>query len=497
LKHTVIVVDDEPAAAEHVCAIIEKKCPDFKVIATANNGMECLELIRESKPEIVISDVKMPVMNGIELIKRISDEYPDILTLIVSGYQEFEYAAGALKYKAVDYIQKPVLPAAMKETLEAMSERLGERFYEARKKLIRDLTRGILTEETLLRKYFPAERYYGIMIRKNGLPRRFRGTKEVEVFSDIHESIIVYGRDEMESLYLIPYNILFSREKEALKDYAENLGRKEKNNAFYLTTIIAGKPFDVSELITVISKLYQGLNVKTIIGKNQLLFLEDIKLKDIEYSDDTKILKKLDYYFYTHQSDKAKLELKKLFELWEKWSIPQIQIEGKIWQIIYSLQRYEDYTGYDMGFEYQLEDSFYYASNMKSLCDNVESMIFPDELEEKIMKGKIDSPEFFDLIKNYIKNNIKEPISLQSVSKEFGVSQTYLSRLFRKYEEKSFNNYLTFVRMEQARELMDADKKVFIKDVANMVGYNDQFYFSRIFRSYMGVCPTDYINSIE
>jgi AraC-like DNA-binding protein len=376
-----------------------------------------------------------------------------------------------------------------------MSERLNERFYEERKKLIRDLTRGVATGEELLKKYFPAERYYGIMIRKNGLPRRFRGTKEVEVFSDIHESIIVYGRDEMESLYLIPYNILFSREKEALREYAENLGRKEKNNAFYLTTLITGKPFEVSELIAVISKLYQGLNIRTIIGRNQLLFLEDLKSKDSDYPDDMKTLKKLDYYLSTHQSDKAKQELKKIFELWEKWNIPQIQIEGKIWQIIYSLRRYDDYTGYDVGFEYQLEDSFYYAPNMKSLCTNVESMIFPDELEEKIMKGKIDSPEFFDLIKNYMRNNSKEPISLQSVSKEFGVSQTYLSRLFRKYEEKSFNNYLTFVRMEQAKEMMDADKKVFIKDVANMVGYNDQFYFSRIFRSYMGVCPTDYINS--
>ena len=72
-----------------------------------------------------------------------------------------------------------------------------------------------------------------------------------------------------------------------------------------------------------------------------------------------------------------------------------------------------------------------------------------------------------------------------------------MSKLFRKYEELSFNNYLTMLRMERAKDLMSNGGKVFVKDVALQVGYSDQFYFSRIFRSYTGVCPTDFIENIE
>ena len=74
-----------------------------------------------------------------------------------------------------------------------------------------------------------------------------------------------------------------------------------------------------------------------------------------------------------------------------------------------------------------------------------------------------------------------------------GVSQTYLSRLFRKYEDASFNTYLTSLRMEKAKKLLLREEKMYVKDVAEKVGYKDQFYFSRIFYSYTGVRPSEYV----
>lgn len=87
---------------------------------------------------------------------------------------------------------------------------------------------------------------------------------------------------------------------------------------------------------------------------------------------------------------------------------------------------------------------------------------------------------------------MEKPLTLQLVSKELGISQTYLSKMFRKYENKSFNNFLTQIRMEEAKRLIKSDKDLYIKDIAALVGYPDQFYFSRLFRSYTGVCPSDY-----
>lgn len=113
--YKVIVVDDEPAALSHICSIITKKCPDYQVVTTAENGNEALDKVREFLPDLLICDVSMPLMNGIQLAATVKELYPDILSLIVSGYSDFEYAKGALQSGVCDYILKPVVPSELKK----------------------------------------------------------------------------------------------------------------------------------------------------------------------------------------------------------------------------------------------------------------------------------------------------------------------------------------------------------------------------------------------
>lgn len=141
-----------------------------------------------------------------------------------------------------------------------------------------------------------------------------------------------------------------------------------------------------------------------------------------------------------------------------------------------------------------LEDAFFFAVTGDELINSLLDVWFRD-VQENGQDAKIDSPDFFATIESYIQRHLSENLSLQSICKKFGVSQTYMGKLFRKYENESFNRYLTSVRMEKAVKLMKETPDIFIKDVATRVGYNDQFYFSRIFRSYMGVCPSDYLEN--
>ena len=112
---------------------------------------------------------------------------------------------------------------------------------------------------------------------------------------------------------------------------------------------------------------------------------------------------------------------------------------------------------------------------------------------EEVQRSKIDTPEFFGRIEAYIKEHLSEPLSAQKICTVFGISQTYLSRLFRKYSNTSFSKRLAVFRVEKAREIMEGNKDLFIKDVASMVGFADQFYFSRIFRSVTGVSTAEYL----
>ena len=152
--YKVIVVDDEPAALVLLCSIIEKKCPDYQVVATAENGREGLEKVDELLPDLVISDVSMPIMNGIQLVSAIKEKHPEILSLIVSGYSEFEYAKAALQSGVCDYILKPVIPSEMKKTLDRIGEKIRGYHYHHRNALVHQICNGAQCAPEELKKYF-------------------------------------------------------------------------------------------------------------------------------------------------------------------------------------------------------------------------------------------------------------------------------------------------------------------------------------------------------
>lgn len=104
----VLVVDDEPSALDYICNIIKLKCPSLAIAGTAENGKDGLNKYRQLAPDLVISDVKMPVMGGLEMVKAIKEEDGDAQIVLVSGYQEFEYVKAALRYGVSDYVLKPM-----------------------------------------------------------------------------------------------------------------------------------------------------------------------------------------------------------------------------------------------------------------------------------------------------------------------------------------------------------------------------------------------------
>ena len=494
--YRVIAVDDEPAALTHICSIIEKKCPDYKVIATAENGKAGLEKVRELHPDVLISDVKMPLMNGIELVANVKKENPDIYSVIVSGYQDFEYARGAIQSGVCDYLLKPILPANVQEMLAQLADKLKVDHHQARNEIIRKLCDGMECSDEMVLRYFPYERYYGAIIRKNGLPRRFSNTGNMENYSDVNERITIYGRDEMESLYIIPRELLLGS---SFREYITGVLKKTETEEQYSTLVYAFESFPVSEMQKKIKELYRALDTVSVVGYSQAVELSCAEAdREIIFNHEeiNQVLKNLEYMMKEQQMEKLKKELQRLYGIWKKERKPQLWLEYVSRQILYITRKYNKDSISIIECEYMMEDAFFYATSADMLIDTLFEIIFCYIKEVKSC-GKVDSPEFFTSLRDYLNEHLGGNITLQSVCKRFGVSQTYLSKLFRKYADQSFNQYFTGLRMEKAIELMKENQGFFIKDVAAMVGYPDQFYFSRIFRSYTGKCPSDYMDGLQ
>lgn len=125
-KYKIILVEDEAPIRRNLCSKIQACNLPFDIIGVFKNGKQALEKISVDAPHIVLTDIQMPVMNGLELAKNINNKYPDIFVAIISGYNDFEYARDAIKYQVTDYLTKPVDIDELKELLGELEKRLDE-----------------------------------------------------------------------------------------------------------------------------------------------------------------------------------------------------------------------------------------------------------------------------------------------------------------------------------------------------------------------------------
>jgi two-component system response regulator YesN len=493
--YQVVIVEDEPAAMQHIQTIIQIKCPDFQVAGTAENGEEALKLLETVSPDVLITDVRMPVMDGITLVKRVKEKYPEILSIVVSGYQEFEYAQSALRSGVCDYILKPVKPSAFQDSMRIVQGKLDESYYGLRNRIIRDMCTGCFSDSARFRRIFSEEEYYIALLRKNSLPRRFVESRGIEVFSIREEQMMVYGRDEMEALYICPRKLLFHN---SFYQLMMHILEKEKRTLSFYTLVLKKEPIPADELPGIIRQMYQTLDHRLIIGMNQVIEEDGEETAAETDSDEFDIasLSRLRYLVKEHDRKEIPDEITNCFADWEEKKYTQLLIEEKVREIFHIFRRENMLEESVANIEYFIDDAFYYAESMQKLAENIRQILCRNKTEEA-HREKIDTPEFFSKIEEYMKDNLSEPLSAQKVCTVFGISQTYLSRLFRKYSTASFSKRLTFFRVEKAQELMQEKKKLFIKDVANMVGFGDQFYFSRIFRSVTGMSPSEYMDEAK
>lgn len=496
----IVLIEDEPSAMRHLRTIIKLYCSGFEVVDTAENGADGLEKIRALKPDVVISDIKMPVMDGIKLASHVKEELPFIYSVIISGYQDFEYAKGAIQSGVTDYLLKPVTPSQLKELLESIGKKLEAEYYTKRIGILNQILNGMPVEQWQIERYLQFSNFSAAILRENGLPSRF-GSKhtaaahdpavEVERIPDIKTGQnlwILPGRDKLEMVFLhtaeIPDGI----------HLAELVARVAgKLTGGYHTTIYSTGLFRLQDCRETILNLYRVLDNKIVIGLSQTIndHSENRYTPENRALRDGTLENRLKFLISNALYEELKQEFIKLFAIWEKEKYPQIWVENALRQIMqYIKKQLAGMEEQNYNIEFLLDEVMYYATSFGELMSSIW------ELVEKIIRCvdikylKVDNQAFFNSIEKYLDQNLCEPLTLQSVCAIFGISQTYLSRLFRKYKNMSFNEYLTAIRIEKAKHLITENPEMPLKDVAKIVGYNDQFYFSRVFRSLTGIPPS-------
>ena len=476
----VILIDDEIVILQGLKKLIDWSKLELEIVGEAMDGLEGLSLIEEVRPDIVISDITMPNLNGIEMLKAINEKNYDLKTLFLSGYQEFIYVQEAIRYGAVDYLLKPVtednLIMVLKRIIGSIKE---ERSYHHLKKQegvkeqeFRQLLMANNTKCTV-EQFWPGGRKEVIAVAIKLL------WKKSDLNVDENLSIMKYEiYDYLQSCLEKQNNLLIKKDSNAFSaliqlnecdNFPEVVLALEKEVLRkYPVKFIVG----ISNKSTSVVKLYESAKrALDLYYFTEEKFCHDGTRKNIVDTivDTVGILKDI------HYGNRSAL----INEC--------ILLIGQIYLVLNDCGLVDDtYQNEQLSFIENIESKLSFNKLISAIKDYYQQLF----LKIQLLSGLRESQEITK-IKQYINERYNENITLEQLADYIGMNAAYLSTFFKKETGQNFKNYLTIVRMKEALRLLNStDLKSY--ELASRVGYNDPKQFRKKFKEIFGVSPQQY-----
>lgn len=532
--YSIIIVDDEGEVREGIKKNINWAEYNFELVGDCENGFDAMEIVDKLKPDIVLTDICMPFVDGLELTKYIMDKYPQTKVIILTGYDEFEYAQNAVKYKAYDYILKPITANELRKILCKLSKELDlekEKLEDFnRLKLLLNESLPLVKERFLNRMLIGKQTDNKINERFEQFNIKLAGNVFIALAIDLDDnentnSDIALPETEEELLHFAVYNICetilsepgngvsFQNSNEktviilagddnlnlhdrAVKTAEEIKQTVEKHLKLTVTVGIGMCCSSIGDIHHSYKYAESAVDYRFLLGKNRVISINDIEGKKSEKPTFNKEWRrKLVIAIKTGtiseiDSITSKLveNLKESYEFIEK---SYYQIQKIVIHIIGALNELDVSETEVFGKEGGLLTEVYTMKTLeeieewlKNLCNRASCYLTGKRNDNSLIHAK--------RAEEYIRDNYRDPnISLNSICKHLLMSTSYFSSVFKNHTGQTFIEYLTKVRMEKAMELLKiSDMKVY--EISEEVGYNDPHYFSLIFKKIFGTAPSEF-----
>ncbi len=528
----VFLVEDEFVIRNGIEKSIKWEENGYEFVGDAGDGEVALPLILKTKPDILITDVKMPFMNGLELSRLVKQELPDTKIIILSGYNEFDYAKEAINLSVTEYLLKPISAAQLlesldkvrdslisereqKELLKKYSEEMGENTEAARVKFFRRLLFGDMSTGDAIeggQKYgisLSAGTYCIIIFKilpaaesDNPLDNLFDIETGIDRITDSMEDVIAIQKGVEGWAFLLisetPEDM--DVQLEAFKERLLEM-MKEYPEAEYFGGI-GRKVVRIKEL----KKSYMDAD-KAFIGRfslnsNQIISLDQLRT----FEEETELATGFANVEHSREiigkflSNGAQSEIDDFLNLYmEEFTrdalTSEIMRQYLIMDIYITVMAFYEKLGIeDEGFKARAEQIRTRMQKKQSPSE------LANELKELLliivdMRDRLSERRYSDIIgkaKEVLEETyMQDDISLNSVAEMVGMSPSYFSSIFSKESGKTFVEYLTEIRMEKAKELLMCSSMK-TSDIGHSVGYKDSHYFSYIFKKKQGCSPKEY-----
>lgn len=485
--YKVLIVDDEAPALRFMQAIVTKYAPDFEIAAACQGAEEALAYLKAHRVDLLLTDISMPGMDGICLAMEARSLLPSLRIVIISGYADFEYAQGAIQASVDDYILKPVTIPHITATLDKIKAKLDQARSAQEPSILSALLSGKKCEAEVLRQFYGDGKYHfaylrwGNLVHFNEEPLASATPLDAQGLP-FH---ILQGRTEEEHILYARADTSSADFQTAVKAYAA----QTRSTASW-TLIFSRNPASFSFFPDFVHRAEVLHRNTVIIGRHQYMYLAPLPRDEEKPHISSAVLKKLECFCQNGNKKHIKDLLFTLATDWEKKQTPQVHVYRMVQQLLHAVIPFRPTLASNQdALNRDIRDLMGSASHYGDLAVGIYTLLF----DEGLNTDKRMSPEeLYQCALDFIQEKYGEAISVNHVCAEIGISQTYLSRLFRKYGDTSFNVYLTQCRIEGAMKLIREHPDMRLRDVASLVGYDDSSYFSKVFHQATGRTPSQW-----
>lgn len=500
----VVIAEDEAPMLGALVSMVNHVGQPFRVAGAARDGEEALRLIVETNPQLALVDIQMPKLSGLDVLRAIHERQLDTKVVVISGYDQFQYAQQALRHGAIEYLLKPITPSQMDGLLKDMAAKLS---------IETQAVQGFSPELILsgARVRFPeAHACYLIALFALGnypfaaqtdaqagfSPSDLAEKAAKGVLLDGERAWCAHGSEPWEQCVLLGLN---ESNRARLAAHALYEGLTQRAGALLPqlpVTLAVSRPLDADNAGEEARRLSKELRKGAVFGKSVYIGPgQSARSQSIQQLFNRCAVYEEQMVAAIAKGDLARFKVLLADEInyWNSSECPASMMLNLIkFQFIHLGNAASGDLGgqntlpgdWDSHFDRALSQSISWQQLYERLC----------ALMEKISgkKPQSGSDDILRQIDEYIKKNYASHINTQTLSHRFGFVPSYISKLFRKYKGMSPSEYLTHIRIERAKELIRSGIYVNVGDISSAVGFSDPSYFSRLFRRMTGLLPTDY-----
>jgi two-component system response regulator YesN len=521
--HKLILVDDEEIVLNSIQKIFQMENYQFEIVGTFTNPRKALDQIKDLSPHLIITDIKMPHMDGLEFASKAKQILPQVQIVVLSGHDDFVYAQTAIKLGISDYLLKPIRKKDFESMLTKMHKKIEAEL--SFKQQLKALTNTVLSNYAILRNKF----FTLLMEQGDALDSNLKCLYDQLGFCFANHNFILvkFVIDEIyvEDDYISIIEKLISEFKEHMQGYGfieefytdeylyfymYNLNREHFGQEFFLNSVLQytkEKNNHGLKLLVGVSQIHSSMYNLFFAGSecDEFILTSGTNLNDNKLPMDN--LFSVDSITYFSYSEVESLFLSifsndknKMLESIENiLNFPTVSIYKDFRYsvaIIVMIRMYQLQDKYSSQNKYITRDLLK-IERLKRLCPTTSQLIKlliekAVALADLINSQSVLAPSKTILAAiQYIKNHFNENISLSDLAEHTHISKNYLCDLLKKELNITFIDYITNLRIEKAKYyLSNTDMKMY--EISAAVGYNDYAYFSQIFKRHTGISSSNY-----